>query len=146
MTCHHPVGGRWTESPGASLGQPGPGQRHARHHGVSLCGHPRPTRSRTVGRGNDPAGVGLCAVAAVPGSRAHGAGASGGDTEAWRTPRMGLWWCAALPSSSAGAAGGQPLDVWGRNGNNNRHGLLGPALPSHVWSFAASLGAAGTFF
>jgi hypothetical protein len=33
----HPVDGRQADRPGPGLGQPGPGQRQARHHGVSLC-------------------------------------------------------------------------------------------------------------
>ena len=62
----HPMDDRWADNPGSGLGQPGLGRRQARSYGVSLWSHPRPALSRTVGRGDKPARVGLGAVEAVP--------------------------------------------------------------------------------
>ena len=64
--CHRPVGGGRADDPGPGLGQPGALHGQAGSPGVSVCGDPRPALPGTAGVGDEPAGLGLCAVVSVP--------------------------------------------------------------------------------
>ena len=91
------------------------------------------------------AGLGLCAVVALPGPLAGRTGASRGHTESWGAPGVRVRGREPSPPARVGAVGGQYRDVCGRSIGGRGNRLVGSVLPANVWALASGTVTRGFF-